>query len=302
LPNDSRIPELKGYIARRKGNYEEGLRLLKQAMTLDPRNVFILQQIAVTHMGLRHYAEAAEDNDRMLQIEPDNLEFRLFRAQVDWYGRADPAPMCQFVEHVRLNTPGSLSDVTDNWFQCALCNRDWASAEQALAALGDNPCWAENVLQFSRQFGEGLLARAMHNDARAQQAFTAARIEQEKLVQKQKDYGPPLLILGVIDAALGNKEAALQEGRRAMELLPRDKDAINGENLFAYFAIIAAWAGQKDLAIRHLNEAIPVPTAPVITSYGMLKTFPFWDPLRGDPRFEKIVASLAPKDTASPAK
>jgi tetratricopeptide (TPR) repeat protein len=159
--------------------------------------------------------------------------------------------------------------------------------------------FSENVLFFSRQFGEGLLARAMHDDARARRAFTAARVEQEQLVQKQKDYGPPLLILGLIDAGLGNKEAALQEGRRAMELLPREKDATNGEMLFGYFAIIAAWVGEKDLALRQLNEAIPLPGATAITSYGMLKTFPFWDPLRGDPRFEKIVASLAPRDAAS---
>src|SRR4029077_10922236 len=121
--------------------------------------------------------------------------------------------------------------------------------------LGDNPCWADGALQFSRQFGEGLLARAMHDDARARRAFTAARAEQDQLVQKQKDYGPPLCVHGLIDAALGNKEAWLQEGRRAMELLPREKDALNGEVLFAYFAVIAAWAGEKDLALQQLNEA-----------------------------------------------
>ncbi len=135
----------------------------------------------------------------------------------------------------------------------------------------------------------------MHDDARARRAFTAARVEQEQLVQKQKDYGPPLCVLGLIDAALGNKEAALQEGRRATELLPREKDAINGEMLFGYFAVIAAWAGEKDLALQQLNAAISLPGAGSITSYGSLKLLPFWDPLRGDPRFESIVASLAPK-------
>jgi hypothetical protein len=80
-----------------------------------------------------------------------------------------------------------------------------------------------------------------------------------------------------------------------MELLPREKDATNGEMLFGYFAVIAAWAGEKDLALQQLNAAIPLPGATFITSYGILKLMPFWDPLRGDPRFEKIVASLAPK-------
>jgi len=262
---------------------------------LDPRNVSLPQELGASYDYLRQYAEEAEVYDRALQIEPDNPLFRVLRTFVDWEWHADPGPMCQLVGQVRSNTAGSVMHMADFWFLCALSKRDWAGAEQALAALGDNPCWGENVLFFSRQFGEGLLARAMHDDARARRAFTAARVEQEQLVQKQKDYGPPLLILGLIDAGLGDKEAALQEGRRAMELLPREKDATNGEMLFGYFAIIAAWAGEKDLALDQLNDAIPLPGATLITSYGILKLMPFWDPLRGDPRFEKIVASQAPK-------
>jgi tetratricopeptide (TPR) repeat protein len=147
-----------------------------------------------------------------------------------------------------------------------------------------------------RQVGEGLLARAMHDEARARKAFAAARIEQEEMVQKQKDYGPALCLLGLIDAALGNKEAALQEGRRAMELQPVEKDSFTAQSLMAYVALIAAWAGEKDLALQHLATAAPKPGAALITSYGMLKLSPFWDPLRGDPRFEQIVASFAPKE------
>jgi TolB-like protein len=302
LPNDSRILALKGYIVRRKGKAEEGLRLLKQAMMLDPRNASLLEQIAVNHMWLRHYAEATEAYDRLLQIKPDDLLFRVVRTLGDWYAHADPAAMCQVVEQMRLNTPESVSDVADNWFLCALSNRDWAAAEQALAAVGDNPCWVDMGLNFSRRFGEGLIARAMHDETRARREFAAARTEQEQLVQKQKDYGPPLCVLGLIDAALGKKDAALQDGRRAMELLPREKDATNSDVLFAYFAVIAAWAGEKDLALQQLSEAIPLYGAGKITSYGVLKLMPFWDALRGDPRFEKIVASLAPKDVAPPAK
>jgi hypothetical protein len=162
--------------------------------------------------------------------------------------------------------------------------------------LGDNPCWADNVVILSRQFGEGLLARAMHDEIRVQKALAAARLEQEQVVQKQKDYGPPLCVLGLIDAALGNKEAALQEGRRAMELLPMEKDSMNGQALTAYFALIAAWSSEKDLALQQLASAAPTFGAAFITSYGMLKLSPFWDPLRGDPRFEQIVASFAPKE------
>ena len=133
----------------------------------------------------------------------------------------------------------------------------------------------------------------MSRDDKAQSAFTAARAEQEKIVQAQPSYGPPLVVLGLIDAALGRKEEALREGRRAVELLPVEKDSINGPLIVEYLAMIAAWVGEKLLACEQLDLAIRYPGH---LSYGELKLLPFWDPLRGDPRFEKIVASVAPKE------
>jgi len=139
---------------------------------------------------------------------------------------------------------------------------------------------------------EGVIARMMKDEGTARAAFMAARAEQEKAVLSEPNYGPPLCVLGLIDAALGQKEEALREGRRAVELLPVEKDAINGPLMITYLAMIAAWAGDKDLACEQLAIAIRPPST---VSYGQLKLLPFWDPLRGDPRFEKIVASLAPK-------
>jgi hypothetical protein len=164
--------------------------------------------------------------------------------------------------------------------------------------LGDNPFWLDGPILLNRNFAEGLLARAMQDEPRARRAFSTARAAQEQIVQKQKDYAPALCVLGLIDAGLGNKQAALEEGRRAADLLPVSKDALNGPILSAYFAMIAAWTGEKDLAIEQLSAvAQPGVWAPFCTQYGILKTMPFWDPLRGDPRFEKIVESLAPKET-----
>jgi hypothetical protein len=100
-------------------------------------------------------------------------------------------------------------------------------------------------------------------------------------------------VLGLIDAALGRKEEALREGRRAVELVPVEKDAINGPLMIEYSAIIAAWVGEKDLACEQFAAAIRFPGS---LSYGRLKLLPFWDTLRGDPHFENIVASLAPKE------
>jgi serine/threonine-protein kinase len=139
---------------------------------------------------------------------------------------------------------------------------------------------------------EGVIARMTKDDVKARAAFTAARAEQEKAVQAQPNYGPALCALGLIDAGLGRKEEALREGRRAVDLLPVEKDAINGPLMIEYLAMIAAWIGDKDLACEKLAIAVRPPST---VSYGQLKLLPFWDPLRGDPHFEKIVASLAPK-------
>ena len=103
-------------------------------------------------------------------------------------------------------------------------------------------------------------------------------------------------MLGVIDAALGRKEEALREGRRAVELLPVEKDPFNGMLMIKYLAMIAAWVGEKDLACEQITTAVRSPTGGLDLSYGELKLMPFWDPLRGEPCFEKIVASLAPKE------
>jgi hypothetical protein len=134
------------------------------------------------------------------------------------------------------------------------------------------------------------------DDVRAHAAFEAARAQQEKIVQAQPDYGPGLCVLAMIDAALGHKELALTEGRRAIALAPMQKDVNNGSRVIQYFAITAAWAGEKELALQQLETGLRAPNASLLLSYGALKLLPFWDPLRGDPRFETIVQSQAPKN------
>jgi len=115
-------------------------------------------------------------------------------------------------------------------------------------------------------------------------------------VQAQPHYGPALCVLGLIDAALGHKDLALDEGRRALALTPLEKDVNYGSLVLQYFAITAAWVGEKELALQQLKTGLRAPVASLALSYGGLKLLLFWDPLRGDPRFEKIVASLAPKE------
>ena len=152
-------------------------------------------------------------------------------------------------------------------------------------------------IYFPRPFAEGLIASMTNDEHKAQLAFAAARTEQEKIVQAQPDHPFPLCVLGVIDAALGRKEEALREGWRAVQLFPVEKDAVDGKLLVKYLAIIASWVGEKGLACEQLALVTRTPGSPV--SYGALKLNPLWDPLRGQPCFEKIVASLTPKETVS---
>jgi hypothetical protein len=134
------------------------------------------------------------------------------------------------------------------------------------------------------------------DEERAHAAFEAARAEQEKRVQAQPDYGPAFCVLAMIDAGLGRKDLALEEGRRAIALMPLEKDVGTGSRVIQYFAITAAWSGQKELALQQLETGLRAPVASQALSYGALKLMPFWDPLRGDPRFEKIVQSISPQE------
>ena len=295
LPNSAGVYSMIGFIKRRQGKWEEGIRGLKQAIALDPLSTYLISQLAWSYDGLRRYPEEKATLQHILDITPDDVTAGAALAFVDLSWRADTAPLHQFIDRLRAERASSVPDVGDSWFACALAERDWPAAEQALGTLGHNPCWLDSAISFSPTFGEGLLARAMNDEVRARKAFTAARLEQEQVVQEQKDYGPPLCILGLVDAALGNREAALQEGRRALELLPIEKDPVSGYELRAYFAVIAAWAGEKDLALAELRTAGRTCGANGIANYGVLKLLPFWDPLRGDPRFEQFVQSLAPK-------
>jgi serine/threonine-protein kinase len=197
----------------------------------------------------------------------------------------------QTLDSIRAADPGALPNVANDWLGCALAERDLAAARNALDAFGEIPL-TDYAVHLTRSVIEGVLARMTKDAVKARSAFTVARAEQEKIVQAEPNYGPALCALGLIDAGLGRKEEALREGRRAVELLPVEKDAINGPLMIEYLAMIAAWVGDKDLACQQLAVAIRPPST---VSYGQLKLKPYWDPLRGDPRFEKIVASLAPK-------
>ena len=291
VPNNPQIFELKGYIQRRQGNHQEALQNLERAADLDPRNVVTLQQIAVSYSHLRRYGEAESAWKRALAVVWDDLNTKVELAGVDFTWKADVQPLRRLMNSIRATSPDTLKSVADAWFVCALAERNAPEAKDALLALGETP-FSDDVVQLSRPFLQGVIARMMNDHEQERAAFTAARAEQERIVKVQPNYAPALCVLGLIDAGLGRKDEALSEGRRAVALLPVEKDALVGPAMIKYLAMIAAWVGKKDFACEQLAMASRRPGG---VTYGNLKLMPFWDPLRGDPRFEKIVASLAPK-------
>jgi tetratricopeptide (TPR) repeat protein len=160
-----------------------------------------------------------------------------------------------------------------------------------MAALPIDGCYDETI-PFPRSWCEGRVAQMRGDKRAALAAFTKARDETANVLRDQPEYAEGLCVLGMVDAFLGHKEAAIREGRRAVELLPVTKDSVSGSLALQYLAIIYAWVGEKDLALQQLEIAVRTPG---FLNYGKLRLDPYWDPLRADPRFDQIVNSLAPK-------
>jgi TolB-like protein/Flp pilus assembly protein TadD len=291
LPNNADVFSLLGFIERREGRWDESTRNLERALELDPVNLGRLQQLSSSYHLLRRYADEAAINDRALALAPRDNGIRQVRSQLPLDARGDTRPLHATLAAILSEDPSAAESIADGLLICALCERDRPAAERAVAAIPSGGVGLSN-LQYPPAYAEGLVARCFGDAARAKAAFTRARAEQEKIVLAQPDYVPALSVLGLIDAGLGRKEEAQREGERACELLPVSKDALDGPDLVVNLALIYAWTGEKNRAIEQLAKASQIPGN---LSYGLLKLHPQWDSLRGDPRFEKIVASLAPK-------
>jgi len=231
--------------------------------------------------------------DRVLALTPKDMNTRLKRGEAELEWRGNSQPLHSVIQSILAQDPGAAASVSHRWMFLALCERDGAAAERALSSLPTDGCRLGN-LGFPRAWCEGLVARARGDDSSARNAFIQARAEVEPIVRQQPDYAEQFCVLGMIDAALGRKADAIREGQRAVEILPITKDAIDGALLVQYLAVIYAWTSEKQLALEQLAKVARIPSD---VNYGYLRLYPLWDPLRNDPSFEKVVASLAPDES-----
>lgn len=286
LPNEPLVFATLAWIDRRQGRWQDHLRDVNRALELDPRNVFILHQVAGTYQVLRRYNNLVATFDRALAVAPNDPVAKVARGLAELDSNATVQPAQAAVQEALTNDTADSVKIVDRWFNIALCSRDPNDIKRALGAmLQEGITWGANV-RTPKSFCEGLAARASGDNDAAVNAFTDAREEMEAVLKKQPDYPEAISVLGMIDAGLGKKEEAIREGRRAIELLPVTKDVMTGPELLRNLALIYAWTGEKDLALDQIAAALK---GPGHITYGQLRLHPWWDSLRNDPRFDALV-------------
>jgi tetratricopeptide (TPR) repeat protein len=297
LPNDVRVFHWSATVDRRQGRWHDALRNFERTRELDPRNGSELDPISRTYSFLRDYKHARDAANQLLEFEPSDISSQLLRAWIDVHERGDTQPLHAVVGSILANDPAAAKNLGGTPFALAMYERDFLAADHAAAMLTETEnrftIRVGGMVWINQACAQGLIARAKGDAAAAQAAFSAARVQQEETVRMQPKDAGAVCALGLIDAGLGRKEEALREGRQTVELMPVAQNALDGPEILYFFAVICAWTGERDLAIKQLETLAKIPVG---ASYGELRLDPAWDSLRGDPRFEKIVASLAPKE------
>ena len=289
-PNDAYAPFLIGMVERRQGRWEESIQHIQQSLALDPHNLALIPELSTTYLILRRYHESSKVLDDALAWKPRDFSLSLLRAWNDVFEKADLGRLKALVNG-GADPPGDPNDLIVARLFLAFLQRDYGAAQQAL----DTPGLAEfddNGFFIPREWQQGIIARGLGDKARANAQFLAARERAAAAVQQNPNDARALIVLGQIDAALGRSADAIREGEHAAEMLPPSRDAINGGLIQEKLARIYAQAADANRALSFLEKNAKIPNG---VTYGQLKLEEDWDPLRHDPRFDKIVASLAPK-------
>lgn len=296
LPNDADVYFQTGIIDRRQGRWSEAVRNFDRALELDPRNAEVLGNASGTYAYLRRYSEAAALCRRLLSITPNDYWGRLHLPGLQIEEFANLQPYREELDRILAEDPEAGPKIATHMFDFAIISRDAAAANKALTLIPPDGVAGGPELIWPRQWCVGYAARLFNRPEEARSAFEQARIIVEKMVKDEPSHALAWSLLGRINSALGQKEDAIKGGRHACEILPLSREATSGLRPFKDLAKIYAWVGEKDLALEQLSKILEQSFA---ITYGDLKLNPDWDPLRDDPRFDKMIASLAPKATGA---
>jgi serine/threonine protein kinase/tetratricopeptide (TPR) repeat protein len=297
LPNNTEAFQLVAFIKRRQGSWKHALRVLHRALIWDPRHPITLDALAETYYWLRRYREVERIFDRQIAFAPNHLSLKAYRASVALEEKADLEGYRAVLEKLPSSARNTLW-ITSLRCQSAVLARDWKNAKEILS---DSPhdelyfsfspySWANSLVP-SACHGVWVAALQGGHPIKGGQ-FVSARDQLKQKTEVQPDDPSLMSVLGLIDAALGRKEEAIQEARRAVEMLPISKDAVEGPPLVSKLALVYAWTNEPDLAFQELAISVDSPGG---VHYGELQLDPAWDPLREDRRFAKVLAKLAPK-------
>jgi len=296
LPNDAEAIVLGGRIDRRQGQFEKAIQEFNQAITRDPRNTLSIQELAETLFNTRQFRAAEQAFDRLIDLRPDQPILKVQKPLfVTFYETGDDIAVRAAIAAL----PASMADareVLSLRLMFALVDRDWPEARELIGKMGggeDEGNFAYAPAAVPVGCYSILLGRLLGEQPDANFSFSETREQLNQKVQKLPGYARLLSQLAVIDALLNNKDAAISEAKRAVEILPISKDAVFGPDIVLNLAVVYAWTDEFDLAFETLS---PLTKMPCGIFYGLLKRDPYWEPLRKDPRFDKLLAELAPHD------
>jgi TolB-like protein/Tfp pilus assembly protein PilF len=292
LPNDTAFFILSGYINRRRNNWAQAQRDFATAVALDPRNPNAYNLLADTYNLQRRHFLAAHVYERVLAAGERTPIVFFRRDSALFNGTGNSTELREVLaKNPDMDVGGGQTPIR---VFLALIDRNFAEAERVLAGSPrEDSRDIDYSFYFPKAWFEAMIARAKGDSARATAAFSHARtILEQRLLIKPED-ARTIAVLAQVDAGLGHKELAIREAQHAVDLMPISKDVYDGALVLEGLAQVYTWTNEPDRAIELLQKLVAMPS---YVNYARLKLHPMWNPLRGDPRFEKIVNSLAPKD------
>jgi TolB-like protein/Tfp pilus assembly protein PilF len=292
LPNDADAIALEAYIDRHQGQFEKAIQEFRDAITRDPRNSVFVEDLATTLQQVRQFRAAEQAFDRLTELRPDQPILRMQKPFLFYYETGDSTAMRTALAAM----PGSIADdrgVLSLRLAFAFVDRDWAQVKALVEKMNggdDEGEFANGGVNVPIGCYSILLARLQGEQTSANPSFAETRDQLNQRVQKEPENAKLLSQLAVIDALLGKKELAIAEAKRAVKLLPISRDAVDGPYPELNLAAVYAWTNELDLAFETLTSLSKVPNG---LYYGPLKREPYWEPLRQDPRYERLLAKLA---------